>query len=366
VERRPAAVDDLSPVRILVTGHDGYIGSVLMPAARDRGHDVVGLDSFLYEGCDFGRGPDPVDAIRRDIRDVEAADLEGFDAIVHLAAISNDPMGDLDPTTTYEVNHAASVRLARLAKDAGVRRFVFSSSCSLYGTATQDDLLTEQAAFNPVTPYGESKVLVERDVSALADDRFSPTFLRNATVYGDSPRLRLDLVVNDLVAAAHTTGQIVMRSDGTPWRPLVHVEDVVAACLAALEAPRERVHTEAFNIGRNAENYRVRDVAERVAEVVPGSRPTYAEGAGPDPRSYRVDFSKAERELPGFRPTWTLAAGIEQLRQAYEREGLDAAAVQGPRFVRLRRIRELVGAGELDTRLRWSNADRQVSASVRR
>jgi nucleoside-diphosphate-sugar epimerase len=353
-------------VRVLVTGHDGYIGSVLVPAARARGHDVVGLDTFLFEGCGFGREPEDVVSIHRDIRDVEAADLEGFDAIIHLAAISNDPMGDLDPASTYEVNHEASVLLARLAKAAGVRRFVFSSSCSLYGAATQEDLLTEHAAFNPVTPYGESKVLVERDVSALADDGFSPTFLRNATVYGDSPRLRLDLVVNDLVAAAYTTGRIVMRSDGTPWRPLVHVEDVVAACLATLEAPRERVHDQAFNIGRNAENYRVHDVAEMVAELVPGSFATFAEGAGPDPRSYRVDFSKAEHELPGFRPTWTLAAGIEQLRDAYESRGLDAAATLGSRFVRLRRIRELMDAGELGPGLRWASAERRQAAALRR
>lgn len=352
-------------MRILITGHDGYIGSVLVPAARARGHEVVGLDAFLYEGCSFGREPDPVDAIRRDVRDVEEAALEGFDAVVHLAAISNDPLGDVDPETTYEVNHIASVRLALLAKTAGVTRFVFSSSCSLYGAAVRDEPLTEEAEFHPVTPYGESKVLVERDVSALADDGFSPTFLRNATVYGDSPRLRLDLVVNDLVAAAWTTGRIVMRSDGTPWRPLVHVEDVVLACLATLEAPREVVHDKAFNIGRSTENYRVRDIAALVAELIQGSRATFAEGAGPDTRSYRVDFSRAEQKLPGYQPVWTLASGIEQLRDAYERHGLDADAVAGSRFVRLRRIRELVDAGELAKGLRRTSAPASRAASLR-
>jgi nucleoside-diphosphate-sugar epimerase len=355
-------------MKVLITGHDGYIGSVLTPAVRARGHAVVGLDACLFEGCDFGAQPEPVPAIRRDIRDVLPADLEGMDAVVHLAAISNDPMGNLDPARTYEINHVASVRLAELAKEAGVSRFVFSSSCSLYGAAREGDLLTERAAFNPVTAYGESKVLVERDVSALADESFSPTFLRNATVFGESPRLRLDLVVNDLVAAAHTTGRIVVRSDGTPWRPLVHVHDVVSAFLAALEAPRERVHDEAFNIGATSENYRVRDVADTVASLVPGSSVAYAEGGGPDARSYRVDFSKAERELPGFRPTWTLAAGVARLREAYQRHGLDAAATAGSRYVRLRRIQELRDAGKLGSTLRRVAVERsgQAPAPARR
>lgn len=353
-------------MKLLITGHDGYIGSVLSRVARAEGHDVVGLDTFLFQGCGFGREPDEVPSIRHDVRDVPASDLRGLDAIVHLAAISNDPLGDLDPAWTYEINHRASVRLARLAKEAGVPRFVFSSSCSLYGAASPDDLLAESADFSPVTPYGISKVLVERDVSALADDDFSPTFLRNATVYGDSPRLRLDLVVNDLVACAHTTGEILVKSDGTPWRPLVHVEDVARAFLAAVEAPREAVHNEAFNIGRTTENYRVRDIADLVAALIPGAHVTYAEGGGPDRRSYRVDFSKAEDSLPGFRPTWTLARGIEQLRDAFRRHGLGETDVQGTRFVRLRRIRELMDAGELGPALRWSTGERQEVAPLRR
>jgi nucleoside-diphosphate-sugar epimerase len=353
-------------MKVLITGHDGYIGSVLTTAARASGHEVVGLDTFLFEGCGFGREPDEVASIRRDIRDIRGSELRGFDAIVHLAAISNDPLGNLDPDWTYEINHQASVRLARLAKQAGVPRFVFSSSCSLYGAASPDDLLSESADFNPVTPYGISKVLVERDVSALADDDFSPTFLRNATVYGDSARLRLDLVVNDLVASAHTTGEVLVKSDGTPWRPLVHVGDVARAFLASLEAPREKVHNEAFNIGRTAGNYQVRDIADIVADLIPGGRVMYADGGGPDKRSYRVDFSKAEDSLPGFRPTWTLAAGVEQLRDSFVQFGLDETLVRGTRFVRLRRIQELMDAGDLGPALRWSTGELPEVAPLRR
>jgi nucleoside-diphosphate-sugar epimerase len=345
-------------MRVLITGHDGYIGTVLAPIVRDAGHDVVGLDACLFEGCSLGPEPLERDALRLDIRDVEIHHLRGVDAIIHLAAISNDPVGHLDPARTYEINHMASVSLGRLAKQAGVERFVFASSCSLYGAASPDDLLTESAAFNPVSPYGESKVLAERDLSTLADDDFSPIFLRNATVYGYSPRLRLDLVVNDLVAHAFATGEVVIKSDGTPWRPLVHVEDVARAALAAIEAPRETVHNEAFNIGVTKENYQVRDIADIVTEVVSGSRVTYEEGGGPDTRCYRVDFSKAEGGLPGFEPGWTVSDGVRQLVEAYRLHGLTAEDLSSPRFVRLRRIEELMRSGVLEPTLHWSDGGR--------
>lgn len=340
-------------MRVLITGHDGYIGSVLAPFVRRAGHDVAGLDTRLFEGCSLGPEPAGLNALRLDVRDVEVEHLRGFDAIIHLAAISNDPLGHLDPARTYEINHVASVALGRLAKQAGVARFVFASSCSLYGAASPDDLLTETAAFNPVTPYGESKVLAEQDLSKLADDNFSPIFLRNATVYGYSPRLRLDLVVNDFVASAFTTGEVVIKSDGTPWRPLVHVEDVARAALAAIEAPRETVHNNAFNVGKTTENYQVRDVADIVREEIPASRVTYEEGGGPDSRCYRVDFSKAEDELPGFDPRWTVPDGVRELVDAYRVHALTANDLSSSHFIRLRRIQALQDAGRLGTDLRW-------------
>ena len=238
-------------MRVLVTGHDGYIGSVMIDALVRAGHDVVGVDTYLFEACRLGAERATVPAIRADVRDLDASALSGFEAVIHLAALSNDPLGNLNPQLTYDINHLASVRLAGLAREAGVKRFLFASSCSLYGLAGNDELLTEEAAFNPITPYGESKVRVERDVSQLATDRFSPVFLRNATAYGASPRLRADVVVNSLVGYAFTTGDILIQSDGTPWRPLVHVEDISRAFLAALEAPREAIHNQAFNVGRN-------------------------------------------------------------------------------------------------------------------
>jgi nucleoside-diphosphate-sugar epimerase len=319
---------------------------------RKAGHDVVGLDNYLFEGCSFGDEPTDVPALRLDVRDVQPHHLEGFDAIIHLAALSNDPLGDLNPECTYDINHKASVRLARVAKQVGVPRFIFSSSCSLYGVAGQD-MVRENAAFNPVTPYGESKVRVEADVTKLADEKFSPTFLRNATAYGISPKLRADLVVNNLVGFAFTTGEALIRSDGTPWRPLVHVEDISRAFLAVLHAPRELVHNEAFNVGQTHENYQIRDVASMVKEIVPGAQIKYAEGGEPDPRCYRVDCGKLAKTLPEFKPQWTVRRSVEELYVNYKTHGLTIDEFTSDRYMRIKHIKKLQGAHRLDENLRW-------------
>src|SRR5262245_98998 len=337
-------------MKVLVTGHHGYIGSVMVDVLVSAGHDVTGLDTYLYEGCDFGEGLTAVPAIRKDIREVGAADLRGFDAVIHLAALSNDPLGCLDESCTYDINHLGSVSLARAAKAAGVPRYLFASSCSLYGAAGGDAMLDETASFNPITAYGTSKVLVEQDVARLADENFSPTFLRNATAFGASPRLRADIVVNNLVGVAFTTGEILIQSDGTPWRPLVHVQDISRAFLAVLEAPRTAIHNQAFNVGSSEENYQIRDIVAMVQEVVPGCSVRYAEGGGPDPRCYRVRCDKIRQHLPGFRTEWTVRRGVEELYAAFVENRLTTSMFAN--YVRLPRIQELLRSGQVDAALR--------------
>jgi nucleoside-diphosphate-sugar epimerase len=343
-------------MRVLLTGHLGYIGTVMAPLLADAGHEVVGLDSGLFEQCTFGEPPRQFPSICKDIRDVTPADLDGFDALLHLAGLSNDPLGNLNPQLTYEINHLASVHLAQCAKQAGVERFIFSSSCSTYGAAG-DKILDESAEFNPVTPYGTSKVLVEQDVAKLADSRFSPTFLRNATAYGVSPRLRFDLVLNNLVAWAYTTGRVYIKSDGTPWRPIVHIEDISRAFLATLEAPREIVHNQAFNVGRNEENYQVRDLAEIVKETVPDCKIEFAPDAGPDKRCYRADFSRITRTLPGFQPQWDARKGARELYEAYQKVDLCLEDFEGARYKRIDHIQGLLASRRLDSTLRWQPAE---------
>lgn len=339
-------------MRVLVTGHDGYIGTSLVPLFKRAGHAVVGVDSGLFSDCVYSPEPSQADVeLWMDIRDLRPEHFDGIDAVVHLAGISNDPLGDLNPQVTYDINHRGTVHVARMAKLAGVPRFLFSSSCSIYG-AHDDAPLDESAEFHPVTPYGESKVLAERDLAALADDDFSTTFLRNATAYGVSPRLRGDLVVNNLTGYAVTTGKVLLKSDGSPWRPLVHIEDIARAFLAAATAPRDVVHLKAYNVGRTDETYRIRDVAQIVADVVPGSVLSFAEGAGPDKRNYRVDCSRLAEELPAFRPSWTVRAGVEELYRSYLAVGLTEDRLTGAGLQRVKHIRARQEEGRVGADLR--------------
>jgi nucleoside-diphosphate-sugar epimerase len=342
-------------MRILVTGHKGYIGTVMVPMLIGAGHDVVGLDSDLFRQSTFTSGIHDAPELCVDLRDVTPGHLDGFEAVIHLAGLSNDPLGDLNPQLTHDINHAASVRLAGMAREAGVSRFLYSSSCSSYGAAG-DNFVDETAELRPITVYAVSKVRVEGDVARLATDRFTPTFLRNATAYGVSPRLRFDLVLNNLVAWAFTTGRVHVKSDGSPWRPIVHIEDISRAFLAVLSAPRETVHNQALNVGQTEENYRIRELADIVRDVVPGSRVDYAEDGGPDPRCYRVDFAKIHRLLPEFKPQWNARRGAEELYAAYRRAGLALEDYEGPRFKRIDHLKKLLAAGRLDATLRWTVA----------
>ena len=343
-------------MRVLMTGYDGYVGAVMVPILSSAGHEVIGLDNQYFDGCDFGDYSPGIKTIRADIRDLTPDQLEGMDAVVHLAAISNDPLGNLNPQSTYDINHKASMTLAELARAAGVKRFVYSSSCSVYGAASPDDVLDETASFSPVTPYAKSKVMVETDLKALGDESFCPVFMRNATVYGVSPRLRGDLVVNNLAGWALTTGKVFMKSDGTPWRPLLHVEDMSKAFLAALEAPREAVFNQAFNIGHEGENYRIRDVAEIVQKQVEGSVVEYDEGAGPDPRCYRVNFDKLARVLPDLELTWNVEKGVAQLLDAYRQMDLKQSDLEGGKYLRIKTISQHIDAGRLSEDLRWQRS----------
>jgi nucleoside-diphosphate-sugar epimerase len=324
----------------------------MIPMLLDKGYDVVGLDTDLYARSTFGEGIVEVPELKKDVRDVELKDLEGFEAVFHLAGLSNDPLGNLNPHLTEEINYLASVKLAKLAKQAGVNRFIFSSSCSNYG-AGGEDWLTEKSSFNPVTPYGVSKVKSEQEISQLADDNFSPTFLRNATAYGVSPRLRFDLVLNNLVAWAFTKGLVYIKSDGTPWRPIVHIEDISRAFIAVVEAPRELIHNEAFNVGRNEDNYRIRELADIVKETVPNCQIEYAADAGPDKRCYRVDCSKIAKVLPNFQPQWDARKGAAELYEVYKKVGLTLDEFEGSKYQRIAHIKYLLSNELLDGELRW-------------
>jgi len=341
-------------MRVLVTGHQGYLGTVMVPALVQAGHAVVGLDSGLFADCVLGRTVEDPDTLSVDLRDVSVEQLAGFDAVIHLAALSNDPLGALEPQITYDINHSASVRLARLAKEAGVSRFLYASTCSVYGAAGEE-LVTEDAPLRPLTPYAESKVRVEDDVADMADADFSPVFLRNATAFGFSPRLRADIVLNNLVGHAVLSGEVLVLSDGTPWRPLVHAQDIASAFVHALAAPVESIHTRAFNVGVESNNVTVAQVADAVVTTVPRSTLRITGEHGADPRSYRVDFSAIRRALPGFEARWSILDGAQELYREYTARGLTQDSFSKT-FTRLSRLESLRTSGRIDNAMRFVDA----------
>lgn len=341
-------------MKVLVTGNKGYIGSVLAPMLLKEGFEVTGLDNDMFRACTYGEEFPNVHTINKDIRDVEVSDLKGYDAILHLAGLSNDPLGDLNPEITYEINYKATVSLGEKAKAAGVKRFIFSSSCSTYG-ASGDDFIDETSEFNPVTPYGKSKVLAEQGLIKLADENFCVTFLRNATAYGYSPRIRFDLVVNNLTAWAYTTGKVLLKSDGKPWRPLVHIRDISLAFIAVLKAPTKLVNKEAFNVGRNEDNYRISEVANIIKDVIPNSVVGFASDASPDTRNYRVDCSKILKTLPDYKPEWTVKKGAEELYDVFKKYTLSEQEFEGEKYRRITHVKMLIAKGKLNNSLRWIN-----------
>lgn len=338
-------------MRILVTGHKGYIGMAMVPLLQGEDYDVVGLDSDLFEECVFYEPIPNVPSVRKDIRDVVDSDLKEFDVVIHLAALSNDPLSNLNPEITNEINYEASVHLAKIAKKVGVQRFLYSSSCSVYGVSS--DVLTEESEPNPITPYAVSKLRAEKAISKLADSHFSPTFLRSATAYGASPKLRFDLVLNNLVAWAYTAGIVLLKSDGMAWRPIVHIEDISRAFIAVINAPRNIVHNQTFNVGITEENYQIRELARIVSKTVPNSRVEYAEGAGPDKRSYRINFNKLARILPEFEPQWIAQHGAKQLYDVYRKVSFTCEDFEGPKYRRIKHIKKLLSNSYLDSNLRW-------------
>jgi len=338
---------------ILVTGHDGFIGTLLVNLLNRKGYGVTGIDTgFFGPECRLYTQENKVKTIKKDLRELEEKDLEGIDAVCHLAALSNDPLGQVNPDLTYDINYKASVRLAELSKKAGVSKFIYSSSCSMYGVAG-DEALDESAEFNPVTAYAKSKVMTEQQVLPMGNKDFSVTSLRNSTAYGASSKLRLDLVVNNLVGWAMVTGQIKILSDGTPWRPIVHAEDIARAFIAVIDAPAERVNKEAFNVGIDSENYRIKEIAEIIGQIIPGCEIVITGEHGSDSRSYRVDFGKIKRQLPEFKPEWNLKTGVQQLQNHYLKYKMNDEKFNGRYFIRLKQIQHLLETKSVDDRLYW-------------